>query len=100
VFQSLQKRNFYSSFSQSCKTPDACIARCDGDNACLGYSYRDNVDCLNFYGTSRLTVTWNTAWEEGSTTQFASGTIVELSTAVGNSSAICMKKLSTFYCLL
>jgi hypothetical protein len=70
----------------------ACVARCDGDNACLGYTY-DQTDCFNFYGTSRLTVTWDAAWEEGPTTQFESGTIDGLWTGFGDSSAMCKKKL-------
>jgi len=74
---------------------DACVARCDGDNACLGYSYHE-TDCFNFYGTSRLTVTWDSAWEEGPTTQFESIHIDGLWTGYGDSSAICMKKLNFF----
>jgi len=71
---------------------DVCIARCDGDNACLGYTY-DGTDCLNFYGTTRLFVTWDPIWEEGPTTAFESTTIDGLWTGFGDSSAVCMKKL-------
>lgn len=74
---------------------DACVARCDGDNACLGYSYHE-TDCFNFYGTSRLTVTWDLGWEEGPTTQFESTSFDGLKTGYGDSSAICMKKLNFF----
>lgn len=70
----------------------ACVARCDGDNACLGYTYQ-GTDCFNFYGTTRLTVTWASTWEEGPTTEFESTTIDGLWTGFGDSSASCMKKL-------
>lgn len=72
---------------------DACIARCDGDNACLGYSYHE-TDCFNFYGTTRLFVTWNPIWEEGPTTALEAVTIDGLWNGFGDSSAVCMKKLN------